>query len=54
MAAIPLPPNKTIEEHVAVQQEFRDTQLEPVLEAARNGNGHVFFVDAAHFVMEPR
>jgi transposase len=51
MAAIPLPPNKTIEEHVAVQQEFRDTKLEHVLEDARNGHGHVFFVDAAHFVM---
>lgn len=51
MAAIPLPPNKTIEEHVAVQQAFRDTILEPVLEDARNGHGHVFFVDAAHFVM---
>jgi transposase len=51
MAAIPLPPKKTIEEHVATQAEFRDTTLEPLLEEARAGQGHVFFVDAAHFVM---
>jgi transposase len=51
MAAIPLPPKKTIEEHVATQAEFLATTLEPVLEDARAGKGHVFFVDAAHFVM---
>jgi len=51
MAAIPLPPKKTIEEHVATQAEFRETTLEPLLEEARAGKGHVFFVDAAHFVM---
>jgi len=51
MAAIPLPPKKTIQEHVATQAEFLETKLEPVLEEARAGNGHVFFVDAAHFVM---
>lgn len=51
MAAIPLPPKKTIEEHVATQAEFLATKLEPVLEEARAGNGQVFFVDAAHFVM---
>jgi transposase len=51
MAAIPVPPKKTIEEHVATQAEFRETKLEPLLEAARTGQGHVFFVDAAHFVM---
>ena len=49
--AIPLPPKKTIEEHIAVQAEFLDTQLEPTLASARAGEGHVFFVDAAHFVM---
>lgn len=37
-------------EHVANQQQFLTTQLEPVLNAARAGDGHVFFVDAAHFV----
>jgi len=51
MAAIPLPPKKTIEEHVATQAEFLETKLEPVLADARVGKGHVFFVDAAHFVM---
>jgi transposase len=51
IAAIPVPPKKTIEEHVAAQREFLDTKLEPVLSAARAGQGHVFFVDAAHFVL---
>ena len=51
MAAIPLPPKKTIEEHAATQAEFLKTKLEPLLEEARAGTGHVFFVDAAHFVM---
>ena len=37
-------------EHVATQAEFLDTQLKPALDAAVAGNGHVFFVDAAHFV----
>jgi hypothetical protein len=37
-------------EHVAEQAEFRDTQLKPRLDAAAAGQGHVFFVDAAHFV----
>jgi len=51
VAAIPLPPKKSIEEHAATQAEFLETKLEPLLEQARAGNGHVFFVDAAHFVM---
>ena len=51
MAAIPLPPKKTIEEHAATQAEFLETKLEPLLEEARAGKGQVFFVDAAHFVM---
>jgi transposase len=29
---------------------FLDTQLRPTLDAAQAGTGHVFFVDAAHFV----
>jgi transposase len=37
-------------EHVATQAAFLDTELKPVLDAARAGAGHVFFVDAAHFV----
>jgi transposase len=51
LAAIPLPPKKTIEEHAATQAEFLETQLEPLLAEARAGQGQVFFVDAAHFVM---
>jgi transposase len=37
-------------EHVATQADFLDTQLKPCLDAAQAGQGHVFFVDAAHFV----
>jgi len=51
VAAIPLPPKKTVEEHAATQAEFLESKLEPLLEEARAGEGHVFFVDAAHFVM---
>jgi len=51
LAALPLPPKKTIAEHAATQAEFLGTKLEPQLAAARAGNGQVFFVDAAHFVM---
>ena len=41
---------KTLAEHVQDQAEFLDTQLKPKLDAAEAGQGHVFFVDAAHFV----
>src|SRR6266403_2790252 len=41
---------KNLAEHVAIQAEFLDTQLKPCLDAALAGDGHVFFVDAAHFV----
>lgn len=51
LAAIPLPPKKTVREHAATQAEFLVTKLEPVLEQACRGTGHVLFVDAAHFVM---
>jgi transposase len=37
-------------EHVQTQAEFLDTKLKPLLDDARAGRGHVFFVDAAHFV----
>jgi transposase len=46
-----LPPNKTIEEHVVAQAEFLEKKLGPVLASARALEGHVYFVDAAHFVM---
>jgi len=51
VGAIPLPPKKTVEEHVHAQAEFLEEKLEPALAEAREGRGHVFFVDAAHFVM---
>jgi hypothetical protein len=51
VAAVPLPPNQTVAEHAATQADFLETKLEPLLEAARVGQGPVFFVDAAHFVM---
>lgn len=33
-----------------IQAQFHDQSLRPVLDAAAKGVGHVFFVDAAHFV----
>jgi transposase len=50
VAAIPIPPKSTLEEHVKTQAEFRDNKLEPRLEEARQGLRQVYFVDAAHFV----
>ena len=43
-------PQKSLEEHVAIQAEFLQEKLTPELVAAQAGEGHVFFVDAAHFV----
>ena len=37
-------------EHIEAQSAFLETELKPRLEAAQAGRGHVFFVDAAHFV----
>jgi transposase len=37
-------------EHVETQAQFLETELKPCLDAAVAGQGHVFFVDAAHFV----
>jgi transposase len=38
-------------EHVETQARFLDEELKPKLNAAQAGKGHVFFVDAAHFVL---
>ncbi len=38
-------------EHVETQAKFLDEELKPKLDAALAGKGHVFFVDAAHFVL---
>ena len=37
-------------EHVEQQELFLEQELKPRLDAAQAGQGHVFFVDAAHFV----
>jgi transposase len=37
-------------EHVETQAKFLENELKPCLDAAVAGDGHVFFVDAAHFV----
>jgi transposase len=50
VAAVPLPPKATAEEHARTQRAFLDGQLEPVLAEARAGRREVYFVDAAHFV----
>jgi transposase len=39
-----------LDEHVKDQAKFLDTKLKPELDKAQAGQGHVFFVDAAHFV----
>jgi transposase len=39
-----------LDEHVREQREFLETQLKPRLDRAAAGRGHVYFVDAAHFV----
>jgi transposase len=38
-------------EHVETQAKFLDEELTPKLDAAQAGKGHVFFDDAAHFVL---
>lgn len=46
----PRAPKKSLTEHIHIQREFLNDQLQPTLDAAKSGTGHVFFVDAAHFV----
>jgi transposase len=53
VAAVPVPPKKTIEEHAREQGRFLSQELEPCLKEARAGRRAVFFVDAAHFVWAP-
>jgi transposase len=50
VAAIPVPPKSTLDDHVRAQAEFLHKQLEPRLEEARQGRRPVYFVDASHFV----
>lgn len=51
--AIPVPPQKTVEEHGREQATFVQEKLGPRLEQARRGRRQVYFVDAAHFVFAP-
>ena len=53
VAAIPVPPKKTIAEHAQEQTRFLVQELEPRLHEARAGRRAVYFVDAAHFVWAP-
>lgn len=46
----PRAPKKSLTEHIEIQQQFVENELQPTLDAAQKGEGHVFFVDAAHFV----
>lgn len=50
VAAVPLPPKATTEEHARAQRQFLEAELEPVLAEARAGRRDVYFVDGAHFV----
>jgi transposase len=50
VAGCPRAPKKSLTEHVETQRDFLETQLQPALDAAEAKAGHVFFVDAAHFV----
>jgi transposase len=49
--AIPVPPKKSVEEHVATQKEYLETKLEPRLQEAKQGLRTVLFVDASHMVL---
>src|SRR6202035_4325896 len=50
VAAVPLPPKSTAEDHARTQRRCLDEELEPVLAEARAGRRDVYFVNAAHFV----
>src|SRR5262245_33600539 len=50
VAAVPIPPQATAEDHARAQRQFLAGELEPVLAEARAGRRDVYFVDGAHFV----
>jgi transposase len=50
VAAVPIPPKSTAEDHAHTQRQFLGGELEPVLAEARAGRRDVYFVDGAHFV----
>jgi transposase len=50
VAAVPIPPKATAEEHARTQRRFLEAELAPALAEARAGRRDVYFVDASHFV----
>jgi transposase len=50
VAAIPVPPKSTPQEHAKEQARFLNEELQPRLAQAREGRRQVYFVDASHFV----
>jgi transposase len=50
VAAIPIPPKSTPDEHAREQAAFLEDELGPRLELARAGHLQLYFVDASHFV----
>jgi transposase len=50
VAAIPIPPKSTPDEHAKEQAKFLEEELEPRLKQARAGRRQLYFVDASHFV----
>jgi transposase len=50
LAAVPIPPKATAEDHAREQRRFLNEELEPVLAEARAGLRDVYFGDASHFV----
>jgi len=50
VAAVPIPPKSTAEDHAREQRRFLGAELEPVLAEARAGRRDVYFADGAHFV----
>jgi transposase len=50
VAAVPLPPKVTAEDHARTQRRFLEEELAPVLAEARAGRRDVYFVDGAHCV----
>jgi transposase len=50
VAAIPVPPKSTLEEHIKTQADFLKDQLQPRLAQAQKGKRRLYFVDASHFV----
>ncbi len=50
VAAVPVPPKSTPQEHSRQQRRFLADELEPLLAEARAGRREVYFVDGVHFL----